>query len=119
VIGSHEAPEKLTLDGSPSSRQAVAELKAECVLPDQTLIQTNKRLNNLMVKQRCYPTLGFKTFGNAQVTPLRCQCRQDVGEKTPGETNQVWSGSDFPRLRSVYACRSVDASLAVNSQNSQ
>jgi hypothetical protein len=70
VIGSHEAPEKLTLDGSHASHQAVAELKAECVLPDQTLIQTNKRLNNLMVKQRCYPTPGFKTFGNAQVTRL-------------------------------------------------
>jgi transposase-like protein len=37
AIGSHEAPEKITLDGSRSSHQAVAELKAEGVLPAQTL----------------------------------------------------------------------------------
>ena len=44
------------------------------VLPAQTLVQTNKYLNNLIeqdhrrVKQRCYPMLWFKTFGNAEVT---------------------------------------------------
>jgi transposase-like protein len=43
-------------------------------LPAQTLIRTNKYLNNLIeqdhrrVKQRCYPMLWFKTFGNAEVT---------------------------------------------------
>src|SRR6266498_1439086 len=60
--------------GSQASHQAVAELKAEGVLPAQTLVRTNKYLNNMieqdhrMVKQRCYPMLGFKTFGNAEVT---------------------------------------------------
>ena|SRR5215510_2905724 len=55
---------------------AKTELKADGVLPVQTLVQTNKRLNNLIeqdhrkVKQRCYPTLGFETFGNALVTLL-------------------------------------------------
>jgi transposase-like protein len=74
AIGSHEVPEKITLDGSHASHQAVTELKAEGVLPAQTLVRTNKYLNNLIeqdhrkVKQRCYPMLGFKTFGNAQVT---------------------------------------------------
>jgi transposase-like protein len=49
-------------------------LKAEGVLPAQTLVRTNKYLNNMIeqdhrkVKQRCYPMLGFKTFGNAEVT---------------------------------------------------
>jgi transposase-like protein len=49
-------------------------LKAEGVLPAQTLVRTNKYLNNLIeqdhrkVKQRCYPMLWFKTFGNAKVT---------------------------------------------------
>jgi putative transposase len=68
------APEKITLDGSRASHQAVAELKAEGVLPAQTLVRTNKYLNNIIeqdrrkVKQRCYPMLGFKTSGNAQVT---------------------------------------------------
>jgi transposase-like protein len=74
AIGNNEAPEKLTLDGSRASHQAVAELKAEGVLPAQTLVRTGKYLNNLieqrrrMVKQRCYPMLRFKAFGNAEVT---------------------------------------------------
>jgi transposase-like protein len=74
AIGNNEVPEKITLDGSRASHQAVAELKAEGVLPTQTLVRASKYLNNLieqdhrMVKQRCYPMLGFKTFGNAEVT---------------------------------------------------
>jgi len=57
-----------------ASHQAIAELKAEGVLPAETLVQTNKYLNNMIeqdhrkVKQRCYPMLRFKTFGNAEVT---------------------------------------------------
>jgi len=49
-------------------------LKADGVLPAQTIVQTSKYLNNLieqdhrMVKQKCFPMLGFKTFGNAEVT---------------------------------------------------
>jgi putative transposase len=49
-------------------------LKAEGVLPAQTLVRINKYLNNLIeqdhrrVQQRCYPMPGFKTFGNAEVT---------------------------------------------------
>ena len=74
AIGNHEVPEKITLDGSRASHQAVAELKAEGVLPVQTLVRASKYLNNMieqdhrMVKQRCPPMLEFKTFGNAQVT---------------------------------------------------
>jgi transposase-like protein len=74
AIDNNEAPEKITLDGSQASHQAVAELKAEGVLPAQTLVRTSKYLNNLIeqdhrrVKQRCYPMLWFKVFGNAEVT---------------------------------------------------
>jgi putative transposase len=74
AIGNNEAPKKITLDGSQSSHQAVTELKAEGVLPTQTLVRANKYLNNLIeqdhrkVKQRCYPMLEFKTFVNAEVT---------------------------------------------------
>ena len=74
AIGNNEAPEKITLDGSRASHQAVAELKAEGVLPAQTLVRTNKYLNNMIEQwrrkapQRCYPMLWFKTFGNAEVT---------------------------------------------------
>jgi transposase-like protein len=66
AIRSHEAPEKMTLDGSQASHQAVAELKTEGVLHAQTLVRTNKYLNNLIeqdhrkVKQRCYPMLGLR-----------------------------------------------------------
>src|SRR5262249_11279856 len=74
ALGNNEVPEKITLDGSQASHQAVAELKAEGVLPAQTLVRTNKYLNNLIeqdhrkVKQRYYPMLRFKRFGNAKVT---------------------------------------------------
>jgi transposase-like protein len=50
------------------------ELKVEGILPAQTLVRTNKYLNNLIEQdhgkapQRCYPMLGFKTFGSAEVT---------------------------------------------------
>jgi transposase-like protein len=50
AIGSHEAPGKITLDGSRASHQAVAELKAEVVLPAQTLVRTKKYLNNLIAQ---------------------------------------------------------------------
>jgi transposase-like protein len=74
AIGNHDFPEKIMLDGGQASPQAVAKLKAEGVLSAQTLVRTNKYLNNLIeqdhrkVKQRYYPMLGFKTFGNAGVT---------------------------------------------------
>jgi transposase-like protein len=74
AIGNNEAPEKITLDGSRASHQAVAELKAEGVLPAQTLVRANKYLNNMIeqdhrkMKQRCYPMMGFKTYGNVEVT---------------------------------------------------
>src|SRR5262249_5477862 len=74
AIGNNEVPEKITLDGSQASHQAVAELKAEGVLPAQTLVRTSKYLNNMIeqdhrrVKQRYYPMLGFKRYGNAKVT---------------------------------------------------
>src|SRR5262249_23298951 len=64
AIGSHEAREKITPDGSRASHQAVAELKAEGVLPAQTLVRSNKYLNNMieqdhrMAPQRCYSILG-------------------------------------------------------------
>jgi hypothetical protein len=45
AIGNHEVPVKITLDGSLASHQAVAELKAEGVLPAQTLVRASKYLN--------------------------------------------------------------------------
>jgi transposase-like protein len=74
ALGTNEAPEKITLDGNQASHQAVAELKADGVLPAQIEVRTNKYLNNLIeqdhrrIKQRYYPMLGFKKFRNAAVT---------------------------------------------------
>ena len=48
TIGIDEVPEKITLSVRQASHQAVAELKAEGVLPAQTLVRTNMRLNNLI-----------------------------------------------------------------------
>ena len=68
------APERITLDGYPATHSAVAELKKSGVLRPQTKVRTSKYLNNLVeqdhrrVKQRLYPMLGFKNFGNATVT---------------------------------------------------
>nr|MBA3439385.1 DDE-type integrase/transposase/recombinase [Pyrinomonadaceae bacterium] len=61
-------------DGYEASHQAVSELKAEGDLSAETQVRTSKYLNNLIeqdhrrVKQRYYPMLGFKQFGNAVVT---------------------------------------------------
>jgi transposase-like protein len=74
AIGNNEASEKITLDGSRVSHQAVAELKADGVLPAQTLVRASKYLNNMIEQdhrkapQRYYLMLGFKTFGIAEVT---------------------------------------------------
>src|SRR5262245_45726983 len=54
--------------------RAVAELKAEGVLPAQIEVRTSKYLNNIIeqdhrrIKQRYYPMFGFKKFRNAKVT---------------------------------------------------
>ena len=74
ALGTNRAPEKITLDGSEATHRAVAELKAEGVLPTQIEVRTSKYLNNIIeqdhrrIKQRYYPMLGFKKFRNAKVT---------------------------------------------------
>ena len=70
----HGTPETITLGGYPATHSAVVELMKSGALPPQTKIRTSKYLNNLVeqdhrrVKQRVYPTLGFKSFRNAAVT---------------------------------------------------
>ena len=94
ALGNHEVPEKITLDGSRASHQAVAELKAEGVLPAQAVVQTNKYLNNMIeqdhrrVKQRCYPMLGFKTFGNAEVTLSGMELASKI-QKGPFDISEI------------------------------
>ena len=74
AIKQHGPPEKITVDGYPATHTAVSELKAENLLPQGTKVRTSKYLNNLIeqdhrrIKQRIYPMLGFKRFGNAAIT---------------------------------------------------
>jgi len=74
AIQRHGAPERVTLDGYPATHAAVTALKEGGMLPPETKVWTSKCLNNIVeqyhrrVKQRIYPMLGFKRFGNAAVT---------------------------------------------------
>jgi putative transposase len=74
AIKQHGPPQRITLDGYPATHAALSELKAEEVLPQQTMVRTSKYLNDLVeqdhrrVKRRVYPMLGFKRFANATVT---------------------------------------------------
>jgi transposase-like protein len=94
AIGNHDVPEKITLDGSRASHQAVAELKAEGALPAQTLVRASKYLNNVIEQdhrkapQRCYPMLGFKTFGNAEVTLSGIELANKI-EKGQFDTSEI------------------------------
>jgi transposase-like protein len=74
AIESYSTPEKITLDGYAATHTAVQGLKELAKLPINVCVRTSKYLNNLIeqdhrrVKQRVYPMLGFKRFGNAVVT---------------------------------------------------
>ena len=84
AIENNEAPAKITLDGYEASHRAVAELKAEGVLPESVEVRTSRYLNNLVeqdhrrVKQRYYPMLGFKRFSNAAVTLSGIELAQKI-----------------------------------------
>ena len=73
AIKKHTAPDKITLDGYSATHTAVHELNESAILPINVAIRTSKYLNNMVeqdhrrVKQRVYPMLGFKWFGNAAV----------------------------------------------------
>jgi transposase-like protein len=67
-------PEKITVDAYAVTQSAIAELKRTAVLPINRIVRPSKDLNHLIeqdhrrVKQRVYPMLGFKRFGDAIVT---------------------------------------------------
>jgi transposase-like protein len=67
-------PEKITVDAYAATHTAIRELKRSTILPVNVTVRTSKCLDNLIeqdhrrVKQRVYPMLGFKRFGNAAVT---------------------------------------------------
>jgi transposase-like protein len=87
AIERHQAPERITLDGYPATHAAVAELKQSGVLSSPINVRTSKYLNNLIepdhrrVKQRIYPMLGFKNFGNAKVTLSGVELAQKIRKR--------------------------------------
>jgi len=101
AIERHGAPERITLDGYPATRSAVAELMKSGVLRPRTKIRTSKYLNNIIeqdhrrVKQRLYPRLGFKCFGNAAVTISGIELAQKI-KKGQFDTSRVATGTGTP-----------------------
>lgn len=97
AIERHGAPERITLDGYPAMHTAIAELKKDGVLCLETKIWTSKYLNNIIeqdhrrVKQRIYPMLGFKNFGNATVTISGVELVQKI-RKGQFNTERLTSG---------------------------
>jgi transposase, IS6 family len=69
-------------------------LKAEDVLPAQTLVRASKYLNNIIEQdhrkapQRCYPMPGFKTFGNAEVTLSGIELANEI-KKGQFDTSEI------------------------------
>jgi IS6 family transposase len=84
AIVQHGPPERVTLDGYPATRAAVAELKKERIPPSATKAWTSKYLNNLIepdhrrVKRRIYPMPGFKDFGDAAITISGIELAQKI-----------------------------------------
>jgi transposase-like protein len=87
AIERHGPPERVPLDGYPATRSAVAELMKSGVLRPRTKLRTSKYLNNIIeqdhrrVKQRLYPMLGFKCFGNAAVTISGIELAQKIRKR--------------------------------------
>ena len=94
----HIAPKSITLDGYPATHSAITELKASGVLRPKTKVWTSKYLNNIVeqdhrrVKQRIYPMLGFKNFGNAAVTISGIELVQKI-KKGQFNTSRVTTGT--------------------------
>ena len=84
AIKQHGPPARLAVDGYPATHVALSELRAKEVLPPSTQVRTSKYLNNLVeqdhrrVKQRIYPMLGFKKFGNAAITISGIEIAQKI-----------------------------------------
>ncbi len=100
----NEAPEKITLDGYEASHTAVAELKAEGVLPESVEVRTSRYLNNLVeqdhrrVKQRYYPMLGFKSFSNAAVTLSGIELAQKIRKGQFNTSSISQAGALVPQV---------------------
>jgi IS6 family transposase len=87
AIVKHGTPEKITLDGYAATHTAVRELKKSATLTINVCVRTSKYLNDLIeqdhrrVKQRVYPMLGFKRFGNAAVTISGIELANKIGKR--------------------------------------
>ena len=104
AIENNEAPAKITLDGYEASHRAVAELKAEGMLPSGVEVRTSRYLNNLIeqdhrrVKQRYYPMLGFKSFSNAAVTLSGIELAQKIRKGQFNTSSVSQAGAGVPQV---------------------
>jgi len=104
AIENNHAPAKITLDGYEASHQAVAQLKAEAVLAASVEVRSSKYLNNLIeqdhrrVKQRYYPMLGFKNFGNASITLSGIELAQKIRKGQFDTSSITHAGAMVPQL---------------------
>ena len=75
------------MGGYAVTHAAVRELKESAILPMNICVRTSKNGNNLIeqdhrrVKQRAYPMLGFKIFGNAAVTISRMELAHKIKKR--------------------------------------
>jgi transposase-like protein len=101
-------PQTITLDGYAASHRAVREMKANGLLPEDTMVRSSKYLNNLIkqdhrnVKSRTNVMLGFKRFRNAAVTIAGIELARESGRVSlisRAPANALPSGD---RLASVY-----------------
>ena len=69
-----QPPDKITLDGYAASHRAVRKMKADGLLPADTMVRSSKYLNNLIeqdhrnIKSRTNVMLGFKQFRRTAIT---------------------------------------------------
>jgi transposase-like protein len=104
AIDQHNAAERITLDGYPATHAAVAELKNSGVLHPQMHVRISKYLNNLIeqdhrrVKQRIYPMLGLKSFGNTTVMIIGVELAQKI-RKGQFNTEKLTRGMKMRRLQ--------------------
>lgn len=87
AIEQYGVPERITLNGYPATHSPIAELRKSALLLPKMKVWTSKYLNNLVeqdhrrVKQRIYPMLGFKNFGNAAVTIIGVELAQKIRKR--------------------------------------
>ncbi len=113
-------PQKITLDGSAASHEAVAELQEEHGLPAALVVRTHRYLNNLIeqdhrrVKQRVRPMCGFKRFDYAEVTIAGIELIHHI-KKEQFDVSVLCSPQSWPRYSESVTRGKVETQNSANS----